>query len=266
MSARRPTRAVGFGFAALAFAAILPGPSLTLAQPLDELFARGNAAFVEGDDDGAIQNYELLIEAGVEDPDVYFNLATARGRRGDYGQAVRYFEKTLRLRPGDEEAARGLSQAQGALGKRRAQREGEATVQTGAPIGDALVRPFSSGVLAILLLGSNLLFFGLLIAIRFTRGTARIGLAIAAPLLGLLALSSGLGLTIRADVFREGQRAVIVVRSAELREGPAESAVARGRAYEGENARILEAGDGWVFVRLSPNREGWIPEREAGTI
>ena len=79
-------------------AALLLGSAHVSAQSLDRLFAAGNEAYFRGDYARAAANYERLVEAGVHDPDVYFNLATANARSGRYGRAVLFFERSRQHR------------------------------------------------------------------------------------------------------------------------------------------------------------------------
>ena len=227
---------------AFAAAAILGLASLpAAAQSLQAIFSSANQAYFRGEWAAAARQYQTLVKAGVQDPDVYYNLATAHARAGNYGYAILYFERALKMRPGDPDADQGLAAAVNALGRKRAEKEGEATVRTRPPLAEALVRPFSEELLAWLLLGFNLAFFGVLIAFRFaTREATRVGLAIAAPLLGLLMAAAGAGLVFKSEALKEGRAAVVLREEAPLREGPDPRAQVRASAVEGQPARILQ--------------------------
>jgi hypothetical protein len=241
--------------------------STARAQDLEAIFQRGNAAYFQGDYAGAVRDYGLLVEAGVEDPDVSFNLATAHGRMGNYGHAIRWYERALRLRPGDEGAADGLRLTTDAIGQRHAEAAGEATLETEPPLGESLVRPLSQNGLAWLVLALDVLFFGLFIAIRFVRAEAgRLGLGIAIPIVGAVFLLSAMGLALKTGILVEGRPAVIVAREPMLREGPDPRAVSRQPVHEGERARILDRDGTWVRVKVGGGREGWMEAGEVGAI
>jgi tetratricopeptide (TPR) repeat protein len=243
------------------------GAAPARAESLSGLFEAGNAAFYAGELDAAAERYEQLLAAGVRDPDVYFNLATAYGRQGKLGLAILHYERSLRLDPGADDAVRGLALAREALGHRRAERDGEATVRTRPPLAETLVQPFSETQLAWASLVACLGLFGVLIVRRLTRGeTLRIGLGLAAPLLGLLLILSGLGLAVRADWLADGAAGVVLVEDAALREGPDPHAAERGQAPEGARARLFEREAGFVRVQLGDELGGWLPADQVAAI
>ncbi len=242
-------------------------PGTAAAQRADAVFQQANEAYFQGDYEGAIRGYELLVESGIEDPDVAYNLGTAHARLGRWGHAIRWFETALRLRPGDEGTEQALAAARAALGRRQADAHGEAVVQTRPPFYEAVVRPFSENALAWTVLLLDLAFFGVLVARRLTRGeTVRLALGIAIPLVGVLLVLGGLGLAVKAGAFREGDPGVVLVQDATVREGPDPRAQPRGRADEGEPARILDAHGDFYRVELPGGRAGWMEQAQVGRI
>jgi tetratricopeptide (TPR) repeat protein len=256
-----------FWLGALGTALFLAMGSPAVAQSLQEIFAAANQAYFHGDWTSAARQYEALVKAGVKDPDVCFNLATAYARAGALGKAVLNFERGLKLRPGDAAAQKGLDAAVTALGRKRAERAGEATVRTRPPLSEALVRPFSETLLAWLALGFDLAFFSLLIALRAARQeAARVGLSIGSVLLCLLLVVSGGGLLVKSEALKEGRAAIILREQAPLREGPDPRASQRATALEGQPARLLERDGDFVRIRLPDNAEGWIKQDDVGAL
>lgn len=256
------TRKVLLGVACLTTS--LAFSSVGEAETQAEIFARANRAYYASDFRAALSAYGELVATGVDDPDVAYDVALTHARLGHLGEAVRWYEHSLRLRPGDEGAERGLTTAQAALGARRAQREGEAVVQTRPPLGEALVRSFSERFLAWTFLVLEALLFSALAALLFVRaGATRIGLAVASTLLALVTVAAGLGLGQRIGLFDEG-RPAIIVRDAPLREGPDPRAPEHGTAREGQRARVVGKSGGYTHVIFPGHREGWAEERSVG--
>jgi tetratricopeptide (TPR) repeat protein len=252
---------------ACALCVALAASGAARAQSLERIFSAGNEAYFRGDFGAAVQQYERLVAAGVHDPDVYFNLATARARLGQLGHAVLYFERCLWLRAGDELAEQGLTAARGALGKRRADREGEATLKTRPPLADALVARVSADALGWSLLVLDLLFFAALFArSRARRDGVHLGLTIAAPLLALLGLTAAAGLAFKTQVWAEGDAAIVLRDGSELREGPDPRAQVRARAHEGQDARVLRREGAFARVQLSRGERGWISSKDIARI
>ena len=131
----------------------------------------------------------------------------------------------------------------------------------------ALVRPFSEELLAWLLLGLNLAFFAALIALRIaTREATRVGLAITAPLLGLLLAATGAGLLVKSEALVEGSAGIVLREEAPLREGPDPRAQLRANALEGQPARILAREGEFIRVKLANGAEGWMQKGDVEAI
>lgn len=228
------------------------------ADSLEDVFRAGNEAYFSGEYDAASARYESLVELGVRDADVFYNLGMSYARQGRHGRAIAAFERALRMRPGDAEAVRALDRSRDTLARRRAEREGEATMASGPELGEAIFGGVSQTSLAVLVLLFDMLFFGVLTAFLFARReTARLALGIAAPLLGIGLTISGIGLAIRSGALDDGTPAIVVRDRVALREGPRDGAGERARAREGESARIVARDGEWVRVRVG-GREGWV--------
>jgi tetratricopeptide (TPR) repeat protein len=237
------------------------------AQSIERIFSAANEAYFHGELARATELYQRLIDAGVRDPDVYFNLATAHARLGHLGSALLGFERALWLRPGDELAEQELSAVRSLLGRRRAEREGQATVQARPPLFEALVRPLSADLLAGLLLALDALLFGLLLARTWVKREAlKLGLAISLPLLGLVLLASAAGMLVKLEAFKDGAAAIVVRDGAELREGPDPHAQVRAAAHEGQAARLLRREEGFAHVQLDGGDRGWMNTKDLGAI
>ena len=232
---------------------------------LTGIFEAANVAASRGDHLGAISNFRKLTEAGVHDPDVYFNLATSFAQSGDYPRAILNYERALTLRPGDSKASENLRAAEKALEEQRAEAEGEAMIQRSSSLSDAVYGGLSEDGLAIALLVANLLFFiGL--------GWASIGRRRNGWLYALL-VSSGvallfcaLGLGAKAGMLRDGPRAVALGERVVLREGPDPRAQVRGEARGGDRGEIVDRDRDFVKLRVVNGLEGWTPSAGIGFI
>ena len=237
------------------------------ADSLSDVFTRGNAAFARGEYPSAIREYEALCEAGIDDPDVAFNLASSYGARGDFGQAIRYFQRTLRLSPNDSAAREGLRLARDSLGERQARQSGEAIVVDRPPLTEAAFAGLSGNTLALLLLVSIWLGTGLLIGLSYVRAeAARLGVGIAAATCFGLAVVSAIGVGEKADWGSQGQRAVIVREGAAMREGPDERARLVGELTEGESVRLLAREGRFARVRARTEQDVYVLGSDVGEI
>lgn len=235
------------------------------AESLEQIWTAANAAYFRGDFAAAIKAYEQLEQAGVRDADVSFNLATAHARKGELGDAVLGFSRALWLRPGDDGAEEGLLAAQNELAKRRADREGEAELQTRPPLAEALVRPISADGLAIALLLGCIAFFGSLAAWSTTQRSGRkLALGVAAPLCLLASLLFAAGLLVKLDVLRDGEPVIVLHEGAPLREGPDDQAQVRKKALEGQAGRVLRTEGAHSETVLDNGARGWMSTHDLG--
>jgi tetratricopeptide (TPR) repeat protein len=255
---------------ALAFAAALcslAACSVARAESLDAIFHAGNQAFAHADYSGAAAQYRLLVDAGIRDADVYLNLGLAQARAGALGPAILAFEQSLRIRPGDADASAALDLARSAVGKRHAQKHGEALVETRPPLAEALVRPYREDTIAWFLLVCDAVLFACLVIRRFARADAtRTGFAVAAALFGLAAAASLAALVIKRGALLEGEPAIVLRDGAELREAPDPRASVRAHAQEGSSGRVLARDSGFVQVRTSAGPVGWVANPDVGLV
>lgn len=263
----RPSLAGSLAVAVLLGLALLCPPAR--GDSLQATFERGNRAFAAGDYGRAIAEYEALLELGVDDPDVTFNLASAYGQLGRYGQAIRYFERTLLLAPSDAGARQGLKQARTTLGERQAKLRGEAIVAERPALSTALFAGVHSDALAWLLLIASWLGAGAGMVLLWSRREAvRLGFGIALTVAVLTAAVAGFGLAAKAEFGAEGRRAVVIAEDAPLRNAPDEAAQLLGELPEGTYVRRLSgsAAYGFVRVRLGQGQEGFVRSDHVGEI
>lgn len=232
---------------------------------ISDIFEAANLAASQGDHETAIANYRMLVDAGVRDPDVYFNLATAHAQSGDFPRAILNYERALTLRPGDEKAEENLRAAERALEEERAEREGEAMIQRSSSLADTVFGRFQESTLAYLLLATNALFFGGLawVWIADRRRRRFYGLLVTS---GLLFVFAAIGLGHKAGVLRDGPRAVALTDRVALREGPYPRAQVRGEARGGDRGIALARDGVFVKWRLASGLEGWAPASDIGLI
>lgn len=237
------------------------------AQSLEQLFADAQSAGVRGDTTAALQGYERLEAAGVADPDVAYNRGLLHAQRGEAGRAILYFERSLRLRPGDADATQALTLVQTSLAEARAEAEGEATLNENPELVAPLIRRMPEPVLAGLVLLFELLFFGAWLLRRRQRSPQTQRLLGAVAAVGALAfVLAGAALLLHRGAFDEGQPAVVLDDHVPLREGPDPRAQQRAEAREGAHGVVLGTEGNHLRVRLVDGSEGWVERQSIGRI
>ncbi|MBO6936868.1 MAG: tetratricopeptide repeat protein [Deltaproteobacteria bacterium] len=251
---------------ALSMALVLVLAAGASAQRLEDTFAEANEAAIRGDHAAAQASYESLEEAGVLDADVAFDLATVHAQQGHYGEAIRYFERTLALRPGDPDAKTGLVGARRVLADRLAAEEGEVELAEHSSLGQALVRDLGESALAWSFVVVWLALFLALAGWRLLSGRARLVSAVATILLLAAVVGDGLLLATKRGVFRAGDPGIVVSGRARVLEGPDPRARVRHRLLEGQRVDVVGREPGYVRVRGPRGERGWVVDGEVGLV
>ncbi|MDQ3037282.1 MAG: tetratricopeptide repeat protein, partial [Myxococcota bacterium] len=112
-SAGRASAVVGGRVAAVVAASLVLALATgsARADTLEDVFRAGNDAYFSGEYAAATERYEHLVDLGVRDADVFYNLGMAYARQGRHGRAIAAFERSLRVRSGDAEASRALERS-----------------------------------------------------------------------------------------------------------------------------------------------------------
>ncbi len=76
-----------------------------------QIFRLGNEAYEKDQFEEAIAYYTTVIEHGIRNGDLFFNLANAYFRTGDFGHAILFYEKARKLRPRDPDISHNLDYA-----------------------------------------------------------------------------------------------------------------------------------------------------------
>lgn len=87
-------------------------PALGSAVTLDYNFEAGNRHYTDGEYTRAISEYEKVVEAGYQSPELFYNLGNAYFREGQLGQAILNYLRAKKLSPRDEDIQANLEFAE----------------------------------------------------------------------------------------------------------------------------------------------------------
>jgi tetratricopeptide (TPR) repeat protein len=100
------------GLTAIALQLSAPSPLETADR---ETFERANQLYLAGNYTAATSLYEQLVDKGVTNPDLFFNLANTYSQTGSSEQAAEYYARAAELAPRDALIVSHLEQAGGTL-------------------------------------------------------------------------------------------------------------------------------------------------------
>lgn len=265
VSSSRLRRVLCAGLAAALLALAAPAR----ADLLDDVWKRGNDAYLRGDYAAAVAAYEQLDRQQVVSAELTFNLGNAYYRQGQLGRAVWCWERSLAIDPDQEDARYNLDQARKVEGTRvhdkieGAERE---------PIWVRAVSQLGTATETWLFVG---LYVALFVALGL-RGRARRraapedaehggGWTALAAILGVGAALAGLLLIGRVAMDRMPS-GVVLANQADVKEGADPNYKTTFQVHAGLRVRLLDRDQDWVRIRLANGLEGWVRGADVGQL
>ena len=251
------------GVAAFLIAAAAAMAATSEGGRADELFAEANGHYERGEYDEAADSYERILEYGVENEVVYYNLGNARFKAGRLGEAILSYERALRLDPGDRLAADNLSYAEGLTVDRVERPEASFprravtwVLHRTTPVEDAWLL-----LVAVFLLGG----VGAVAILVPPRGSRRPQAYLAAVLV-IMTLWSGAALGYKEWSAATSRRGVVLVETVDVLSGPSPDNTSLFTVHEGLRVRIRNRREGWVQILLPNGLNGWVPSATLGIV
>ena len=219
-----------------------------------ELLATGNRYYEAGSYAEAAAAYERILEYGVQNEVVHFNLGNALFKQGLLGPAILNYERALVLMPTDPEALENLAYA-GSLTVDR--------VEVPEPSFPVLALAWvlhrtTPGEDAVLLLASLYLLGATSAAAVLLRSWKRRPLLYVAVLLLLLSVWSGGSLLWKETSRARSDRAVVMAEKVDALSGPADDFTPLFTVHEGLRVRIRNRRGEWAQIALPNGLSGWV--------
>ena len=219
--------------------------------PLQELSARGNEYYENGDYASAIGEYEKILATGRESGRLYYNLANAYFKAGNLGKAILNYQRAKDLLPRDADLKANYRYARAMVQGKEVPCRG---IWNWTPIRlycsnftvDEMTAMASGMYLAIILM----LFIGVL-----RPGTRRFSVPVSVMLVLLIILNV-------AVIWHKSREiatgAVTIAPKTEALFGPYDSATKFFTLPEGMRVNVLGKKDEWLKVRRSDGNVGWV--------
>lgn len=259
---------------------IAPG---AFASDITEGISQANDLYEKGDYESAIEGYAAIVEQGVVNADLFYNLGNAYYKVGALGRAVLYYERARRLAPRDADIAHNLSLARSLL------RDGQFVSEPGKLrravlwIHDHLSasESFMLATLLYVLLSITIILFVFQRTRVVSRFYGRMSVVSPGRLFGFqkradLALAVGVLLILTSTVVTSAwtkqnaetvrRVAVIVDEEVSVFSGPGDDATLQFKVHEGTLVDVEDARTGWLKIELPGELTGWIRSASAERI
>ncbi|MDH3973468.1 MAG: tetratricopeptide repeat protein [Deltaproteobacteria bacterium] len=226
----------------------------------EELFSLSNLAYMDGRYDEAIKGYKKMINKGIINPDVYYNLGNAYVKTGEGGYALLNYEKSLELSPGSEDVEYNLSLVKEQLSLT------DPSIDASAPWEGI------AGIITFARSADLTLFFYIVLFILFSAmlltgdENRRLKLKKAGTLFTFAALI--LAAIASYELFRQESlnKGIIVGGKAELYEVPMAQGTPQVEINEGVKVSILASDKQWFKVSTPGGLVGWVSAERVGVI
>jgi tetratricopeptide (TPR) repeat protein len=221
----------------------------------ESVFTQANALYAAGQYDSATVLYQELVDRGLSNFELQYNLGNAQFKRGAMGPAILAYERASQFKPRNEDLQHNLALARLNIHDKI------------DPLPRSAFNRISKGLFGLMptdtwaLVSLAALWFGLLLFAIYAFGIRlswrRIGFfgALVAVVFFILTLVLTLA---RSDMDHKDRGAVILAPSVIVKSEPNESATNLFILHEGLSLQVLESVDMWSRVRMPDGNVGWV--------
>ena len=223
-----------------------------------EIFRQGNRLYEQGKYSAAIESYQSIVNSGVKNGYLYYNLGNALLKERRVGEAILVYERAKRLLPRDEDVAFNLEYARALtldkMGKWYAGRLIGALVS----IRDA----FTPNEVSAFFFATYLLLTILIITFIFVSRRWKTRIIYCSILPAFLLLCSGILLFSQVSYNTSVNEAILLIPKSEARTGPGEGYSTVFEIHEGAKIRIQREKLDWVEIKLPNKVIGWVMKKD----
>lgn len=217
-----------------------------------ELFQKASRFYDSGDFNSAIQSYQQLLDKGIKEAAVYYNLGNAYFKAKKLGKAILYYRKALKSAPRDKDIETNLNFSRLFVLDKMKSSTNLSSVLVDKALKLGTVNEFTFFTF-LFYLGSTSLGIA-----AFFRGEKiiRRGLVICLAIFPILLFFS----VIKISRENGWQEAVVTVPTVEIYNGPGQEFTLQFTGHEGLELRIEQEKDDWYLISLPQGAKGWLPK------
>jgi tetratricopeptide (TPR) repeat protein len=221
----------------------------TTEKSLEEIFFEANQAYKDGRFQDAVEGYIRVIDNGLENGHIYYNLGNASLRLGDLGKAILFYERARLFIPRDADLRFNRSYAQDQT--RDVIDEPRSFIrQSFFWLDEVNIYEVFFGFTLL-----NVLLFGILFIRLFNKEEWTYYLFVILLIFAFIGASS---LALKWYQLKTDDRAVILTEELDVLAGPDPQDTVLFKLHEGATVHHERSEDGWCLIHVSSERRGWI--------
>lgn len=238
--------------------------SATMAAEHCGSIEAGAKAYNEGDYERAVDEWRTCVDNGVQNADLYYNLANAYFRNAKLGFAIYYYKSALRLDPSNDDILHNLKYAQ-AMTRDKVEEDEEEN-----PLLSGLFKAHHALSLKsqmLTLLGLFWIMALVAIARRVTRN-GKVKNILMGTLFGLsgifciIAMSAGYKIFVTETEIT----GVVTAADADVTSAPSDKSQTLNTLSEGTSFEVLSEQGGFVEIRLGEKIRGFVKQADVGIV
>lgn len=219
------------------------------------LFNKANQLYEEGKYEESIAEYERVVNSGIENGYVYYNLGNAYFKNKRLGRAILSFERAKRLLPRDEDIRANLEYLKLLkVDKIETSKPGWiAQLVIGLHNLFSLVEMTVIVWILYVILCTKIIVFILSQSPKLRSAVLHIG----GIILALLILT-GISLFVKIQAAESTKTAIVMTTEADARSGPGDEYTKMFTLHEGTEVKIRQSREGWHLISIPGGKGGWI--------
>jgi tetratricopeptide (TPR) repeat protein len=213
-------------------------------------FAKANQEYAAGDFKAAIDDYEALVRAGQDTPNLFYNLGNAYFRKNNFGRAILNYERALALDPHHPESEANVQIARD-----------EARALELVPTRSERLFAFADEN-QLVVTAAIAFWIGMFSIAAWIIGRSRSALALSILSLSIFAIA-----VVASYQLSHGKNgpglAIVTGDKVDARLATADNANRVLTLPAGSEIKIVSQRGDWIYAALPNNLRGWIPANSA---
>lgn len=236
----------------------------TVAEPAtatatnEQIWDEANTAYVNANYRHAIELYHSIEERGVASAKLYYNMGNAYFKTDNMGRAILYYNKALRLAPGDQDIRYNLDVAN-SYTKDRIQVVPELFLTRWIRTARQMISGNAWAVLSLVFF-AVMLFAVMVYLLVQSLLFRKIGFFAAIVSLLMFVVTTSFAVAERRQATSPSE-AIVMSASESVKAAPEKGATDMFVLHEGTKVRVGDRVESWIEVTIADGNKGWLEER-----